>query len=85
VEEVDGTGRGLETGGDGTGAEEETGPGTGIAVQMAGTRRAEEAGANRRGHGRRLPTNSRTVHNKFKSILGPVNMIICSNSLRAWQ
>lgn len=88
VEAVDGTGRGLETGGGGIGAEEETGPGTGIAVQTAGTRRAEAVEANRKGRGRRLPTKRRTVHrahNNLKSILGPVNTTTCSNSRQWWK
>jgi len=62
VEAVDGTGRGLEIGGGGTGAEEETGLGTGIVVEMAGARRAEEAEENRKGQGRRLPTKRWTAH-----------------------
>jgi len=52
----DGKGRGLETGGAGTGAEEETGLGTGIAVEKVEARRAEEVEVNRIGHGHQLPT-----------------------------
>lgn len=87
VEAADGTGRGLETGGGGIGVEEETGPGIGIAVEMAGARRAEAVEANRKCRGRRLPTKRQTVHcrphSNLKSILGTVNTTTCSNS-REW-
>lgn len=89
---VDGKGRGLETGVVETGAEGETGLGIGIEVETAETRRVEEAEANRKDQGRRSPTKWQTAHrasrlviNRFKSILGLVNMITCSNSRWRWQ
>lgn len=56
VRVVEGKDRGLETDGDGTGAEGERGLGTSIEVGMAGARRAEEVAENHKGHGHRLPT-----------------------------
>lgn len=56
VRVVEGKDRGLETDGDGIGAEEEIGLGTGIEAEMAGARQAEEVEANRKGHGHRSPT-----------------------------